>query len=66
MTKKDYIKLAQALKDCKPIGERGVSLVDTAYIQSWENVVNHVALTLKHDNQRFNRNRFLAACGYNE
>lgn len=72
MTKKDYIKLAQALKDSKPI-DIGKFFVENSpterwnkgMLESWNNTVETIAMTLQHDNKSFNKARFLNACGYN-
>lgn len=60
MTKKDYLRLAQALKDSKPINSRDLPVAMIA----WENSVLTITLTLANDNPRFDRKRFLNACGY--
>lgn len=71
MTKNDYIKLAQALKDSKPIDLSTVFVKDSPAVLvsnseklQWRNTVEIIAMTLQQDNPRFNRNRFLVACGY--
>ena len=63
MTKKDYIKLAQALKDSRPDFSPNLRQVK---IEVWRNTVEHLAQTLQFDNPQFNRDRFLHACGYTQ
>lgn len=67
MTKKDFIKLAQALQDSRPVnslhwGEHGHDFA----LQSWNNTVEHITETLRLDNPQFNKARFLHACGYTQ
>lgn len=67
MTKKDYIKIAQVLKESKP---------DTMYYDrendyqfarfEWKNICERMADMLADDNPLFNRVKFLKACGYND
>ena len=67
MTKKDYIKLAQALKDSKPIKANWSSEND--YIMAvcqWKNTLQHIAATLADDNNLFSHSRFYTACGMSE
>ena len=78
MTKKDYILLAQALKDSRPTlkqlqiveawqGEN-TFINDSAFQTSmtqWQSCVLKIAAELENDNHRFTRERFLQACGYN-
>lgn len=66
MSKKDYELLAKALKDSKPQkypleGDR----LQVALVQ-WNSTVEIIAFDLANNNIRFNRNKFLSACGYNE
>lgn len=68
MTKKDYIKLAQALKDSRTDNSEPsrklYPVVVAASESQWKDTVETIAFTLQSDNPRFNRDRFLAACGY--
>ena len=66
MTKKDYIKLAQALKDSRPSMLQHGPNYYNGVIQTWNEVVEHLAATLQFDNPQFNRARFLHACGYTQ
>lgn len=71
MSKKDYILLAQALKDSKPVNipKFLADLPETVKwgqgtIDQWKMDVEMITLTLAQQNPRFNRDRFLHACGY--
>ncbi len=60
MTKKDYILIAQALKESEPTeheNEYGTA------ISAWVNAVNKLANTLQTENVKFDRARFISACG---
>jgi hypothetical protein len=59
MTRKDYIALANALKDAKP---------DTFHdpVKIWGIAVANIADVLKADNSNFDRARFLTACGVDQ
>ena len=58
MTKKDYIAIAQAISSQKPAqGSSG------AQFEQWGDVANAIAGKLADDNPRFDRDRFLKACG---
>jgi len=62
-TKKDYIKLAKAIKDCRdrlmiePWGESGVGIIYT------EGFIQELCNILKDDNPRFDKEQFMEACG---
>ena len=61
MTKKDYIKLAQALKDSKPTA---ADEPNTYFMrQTWNYTVHKIVQVLADDNPRFDATRFYAACG---
>ena len=72
MSKKDYIKLAQALKDSKPevLEEDDFNTFDYAYSVSvhkmaqWNQNVENICHVLESDNPRFIPSRFYIACGY--
>lgn len=69
MTKKDYQRIAQALKDSKPF-ERFVTTNTpnddySAELFQWKVTIENITMTLHKDNPRFDKARFLAACGYN-
>lgn len=57
MSKKDYIKLAEVLKNNKPT--RGD-------ISAWEKLITDMIRMLRQDNPLFNATKFAQACGYNE
>lgn len=57
MTKKDYIILARAFSDSRPINR----FVDTVAFAQWEKDINAVAKEAHADNPRFDRGRFLVA-----
>jgi hypothetical protein len=62
MTKKDYILIAEVIKQCHPV---------SSMPKEWRNgcesamsyIARHLADEMKKDNSRFNRERFLNACG---
>lgn len=60
MSKKDYELIAAAFRAARPcaVGDRGRDWYD-----GWHAVVDSVADALASDNPRFDRARFLAACG---
>lgn len=66
MSKKDYILLAQALKNGQPDSR----LIQPEYWQTactqWKITVKFLSDSLAQDNPRFNRAKFLQACGYND
>lgn len=60
MTKKDYEKIAAALKQAKQDCDRDFNNhVDVHYYYC-----SNIAYILAADNPRFNRDKFLKACGY--
>lgn len=59
MTRKDYVALAAALKAAMPSGE----LAFHREFKQWMHDCKHVADALQRDNARFDRERFLTACG---
>ena len=61
MTQKDYILLAAALREQRPIGQEDCKL---ACLVQWERDVDAIAEALEQDNPRFDRDKFLDACGY--
>jgi len=58
MSRKDYIKLAYALKLAAPCNWNDRTADDT-----WRDCIAAVADVLKADNDRFQRERFARACG---
>lgn len=65
MTRRDYIKLAEALKWSRPNMGRVMARKPNsrARLEQWCNDVTSIADTLLADNGRFNRDRFYTACG---
>lgn len=61
MSRKDCVLLANALKFAKP-PQPG----DQAGLVRWNVTVESVASTLAGDNYKFDRLKFLTACGYND
>ena len=57
MTRKDYQLVAKVFSDSKPI-----PFADPARLY-WIFTCTHMADALARDNDRFNRDRFLTACG---
>lgn len=58
MTKKDYIKLADVMRVNKPNPVNGYQGLIT-----WDRILSDLMVTLKSDNPRFNKDRFMTACG---
>jgi hypothetical protein len=64
MTRKDYVMIAGIIKDCNLIPtlnknkENGLIQADMLFT-----VASQLAYKLEQDNPRFNRARFLTACG---
>ena len=67
MTRKDYIRLAGALKWTRPSNPvcpfRNAALVLEYQTKIWRDTVVSVADALAEDNSRFDRNRFYQAAG---
>jgi hypothetical protein len=64
MTRKDYIKLASSIKDTR----RGESAIRVGEQRTWtlngiDSVARDLCRVLEWDNPRFDRAKFLAACG---
>lgn len=61
MTKKDYILIAEAIKEAKTIlAKRGYSLQQVAFVQ------DELAKRLSNENPRFNWSKFEKACSIEE
>lgn len=58
MTRKDYVKLAAALASVRPVG-----VPNYPKFYRWDLVVAAIGDTLADDNPRFDRARFVEACG---
>jgi hypothetical protein len=62
MTKKDYILLARALKDARTHADVEGGDMRTPTV---DETSGFIADALQRDNPRFDRDRFLTACGVN-
>lgn len=62
MTKKDYIKFAQMLKREQPATLYSIDESDVTTV-TWQCIVESTADIFAEDNPRFDRERFLRACG---
>lgn len=63
MTSKDYVVLAQNFKYCKPskiAKPKGFS----HRLEMWQGIVLETCNTLRMENHRFDKQKFLTACGY--
>lgn len=57
MTRKDYVLIAGAVKEARDASH-------TPYLREGiEKAASHIATALQFDNPRFDRDRFLKACG---
>jgi hypothetical protein len=61
MTRKDYVLIAAAL--ARPIDAFDTPLETHAASCAWAQACDNVADALAKDNSRFDRERFLTACG---
>ena len=59
MTRKDYRILAEALREARP-------QTWPTNAGPWTRAVDNIAIALKADNPRFDRGKFLDACGMTE
>ena len=57
MTRKDYIKIANIIKDNKLYTNNS-----TRKILKHDNLVNDFVIMFKKDNERFDKERFIKAC----
>lgn len=62
MTKKDYELIAKVLRMQKPASKEKAPYLHF----QWETIVAQFSLELEENNSRFDRSRFLKACGINE
>lgn len=65
MTKRDYIVLANALKNARPLFGSTVNIRTIKYGQ-WQQDVAHITQALQANDSRFNAELFLKACGVNQ
>lgn len=67
MTKKDYLLIAGAFKDAEPKNDSkyisDASIQAEAVHNQWVDNCNTMAIYLEEENPKFNRERFLKACG---
>lgn len=63
MTKKDYVTLARAMNQAQPTPTTAPRSMQAGAVQQWEQDVKGIANVLALDNSRFDRERFLTACG---
>jgi hypothetical protein len=61
MSKKDYIKLSDALRSVKPT----INTTDSVFTE-WLKCCQQVAEACQRDSARFDRKRFLLACGFTD
>ena len=61
MTRKDYVAIASAFHECKPL-DNGTGAVFAAQRETWEGCMMEVANVFAADNARFEVKRFFAAC----
>ena len=64
MTRKDYELIAKAIKAAKPSDSTMADYAEMTRKLGWRNTVHSVAEALAGDNPRFDRERFLKACGF--
>ena len=64
MTKKDYIKLAELIKDNREyLNDWTKNGIGTPFVP-FDRLVNGLCAVLAEDNPRFDKARFLSACNY--
>lgn len=63
MTRKDYILIANALRDARPLEYPEVYRKLDPLSRQWEACVRNVARALHRDSAEFDDDRFLKACG---
>jgi hypothetical protein len=70
MTRKDYVLIAEALRNdaahLQPMNESDYNKMldwEQGAFDQWNTTVLAIAASLQQDNPRFDRARFLAACG---
>jgi len=66
MTRKDYILIADTLVRIRPLMDLGSSIVGDGAWEVWNDACEAIASALASDNPRFDRKRFLRACGIPE
>lgn len=65
MTKKDYVLIAKAIAELRGVYPDGepVSEYDKGFAHGTKQAAQYLAAALANDNNRFDRERFLIACG---
>lgn len=63
MTKKDYIAIAKCIADARANPEHFYVSAEPQYTRGVNSAAVALAVALKADNPRFDRERFLRACG---
>jgi hypothetical protein len=63
MTRKDYIAIAKTIADERPYILRENKLLDREVSATLDSVAMNLAEMLQRDNPRFDRDKFLTACG---
>lgn len=67
MTRKDYVLIAQAIKSERDkVAAYGELLAGNAALSAVEHTARSVACALSQDNMRFDRERFMRACGFED
>lgn len=66
MTRKDYVLIAKAMADARPLAADRIPFYASARamgaVDAWENTVAIIGRALQADNPRFDAARFVAAC----
>lgn len=65
MSRKDYVRIAQALRDARPL-DPPTDDYKYGYLRAWNVTVESIAYELAQDNPRFDPVRFRKACGYGD
>lgn len=64
MTRKDYVLLAAALREARPLVIPGSNVpADPIARSTWYNCCSSIAIALKNSNRAFDSERFFDACG---
>ena len=66
MTRKDYILIAGALKDCKPVYDGTDEALFIGKENTWYDICWNVSARLAVENPHFDRGWFLTACWVEE